>query len=100
MQLKLLELSKRVLDVATSHYHHISVAMTKDNRIYMWGQCLGQKIETPMLTPLKSMYYVFAFYASPTIMHQPLIFHSNEETNLTDSLRDAFDDPVSILYKD
>ena len=66
----------------------------------MWGQCYGQKILMPMRTTLKCIYYVFTYYASPNIAHQPFIFHSDKETNLADSLRDAFDDPVSIFYKE
>lgn len=93
-------ISGRVLDIATSHYHSISVARSEDNQIFMWGRCFGQQIQIPMLTTLKCLYYAFAYYASPNIMHQPLIFHSDKETNLADSLRDAFDDPVSIFYKE
>lgn len=87
----------RILDIATSHYHHISLAMSEGNRIFMWGQCLGQSIKVPTLTPLKCLYDALAYYAFPPVMHQPLIFHSDEEANVADSLKNAFDDPVCIF---
>lgn len=98
--MKIPGISGRVLDIATSHFHHISVARSEGNHIFMWGQCFSQKIKIPMLTPLKCLYYAFAYYASPNIMHQPFIFHNDKEINLTDSVRDAFDDPVGISYKE
>ncbi|KAK9296481.1 hypothetical protein QLX08_009530 [Tetragonisca angustula] len=94
-KLKIPGISGRVLDIATSHYHFISVAKNEANQIFMWGQCYGQKILMPMRTTLKCIYYVFTYYASPNIAHQPFIFHSDKETNLADSLRDAFDDPTT-----
>ncbi|XP_043798332.1 RCC1 and BTB domain-containing protein 1-like isoform X1 [Apis laboriosa] len=86
---------RRVLDIATSYYNCISIALCEGNRIFMWGQCLGQNVKVPTLTPLKCLYDVFAFYALPAVMHQPLIFHSDEESNLIDSLREAFDDSTT-----
>ena len=83
----------RILDIATSHYHHISLAMSEGNRIFMWGQCLGQSIKVPTLTPLKCLYDALAYYAFPPVMHQPLNFHSDEEANIANSLKNAFDDP-------
>ncbi|XP_060815883.1 uncharacterized protein LOC132907131 [Bombus pascuorum] len=85
----------RILDIATSHYHHISLAMCEGNRIFMWGQCLGQSIKVPILTPLKCLYDALAYYAFPPVMHQPLIFHNDEEANIANSLRNAFDDPTT-----
>ncbi|XP_043513899.1 RCC1 and BTB domain-containing protein 1-like isoform X2 [Frieseomelitta varia] len=94
-KLKIPGISGRVLDIATSHYHFISVAKSEGNQIFIWGQCYGQQIQIPMLTTLKCLYYAFAYYASPNIMHQPFIFHSDKESNLADNLRDAFDDPTT-----
>ena len=27
----------RVVDIAASHYSHISAALTQDSKVYMWG---------------------------------------------------------------
>lgn len=81
-----------VLDIASSHYSHASIAMAKGNRIFMWGLCCGQKVNVPTLTILKSLHDGFAFYVYPRVMHCPLILEN--ETNLIDSLKEAFDDPV------
>lgn len=88
---------RRVLDVATSHYNHISIAMAEGNRIFMWGECLGQSITFPVLTTLGSLHDVFARYASPRVMHQPLVLHDEEpDVNLIDCFREAFNDQVCI----
>ena len=89
----------RVLDIASSHYNHISVAMGEGNRIFMWGECLGQIITVPTLITVASLHDVFAHYASPSVMHQPLLLYGEEpDMSLTDYFRNAFDDQVRI-YK-
>ncbi|KAK1124707.1 hypothetical protein K0M31_006071 [Melipona bicolor] len=83
----------RVLDIASSHYNHISVAMGEGNRIFMWGECLGQIITVPILVTVASLHDVFARYASPSVMHQPLVLYGEEpDMSLTDYFRNAFDD--------
>lgn len=89
----------RVLDIASSHYNYISVAMGEGNRIFIWGECLGQIITVPTLVTEASLHDVFARYASPSVMHQPLVLYGEElEMSLTDCFRNAFDDQVRI-YK-
>ncbi|XP_076757246.1 uncharacterized protein LOC143427199 [Xylocopa sonorina] len=85
----------RILDIAASHYNHISVAMCNNNEIFVWGHCLTQSIKTPMLTRLRSMHDAFAYFASPSVTYQPLVLHNDGETNLLDSLRKAFDDSTT-----
>ncbi|XP_053998303.1 RCC1 and BTB domain-containing protein 1-like isoform X1 [Hylaeus anthracinus] len=83
----------RILDVATSHYNHISIAMTEANQIFLWGQCLGLNVTEPIQFPVGCMHDALAYYASPGVMHQPLILHDEkEEMSLTDCLKEAFDD--------
>nr|XP_033334893.1 RCC1 and BTB domain-containing protein 1-like [Megalopta genalis] len=77
-----------VVDIATSSNHDISIAMGEGNLIFIWGSCLGQNISVPTPTTLSSIHDAFACYASPRIMHQPLVNNCN--FNLLDSLRDAF----------
>lgn len=90
----------RVLDIAASHYSHISIAMGESNQIFMWGECLGQSITIPMLTGLRCIHDAFARYASPNVMHQPLILHGEEETvGLIDCFKEAFNDQVCICNK-
>lgn len=91
----------RVLDIAASHYSHISIAMGESNQIFMWGECLGQSITIPMLTGLRCIHDAFARYASPNVMHQPLILHGEEETvGLIDCFKEAFNDQVRICNKE
>jgi RCC1 and BTB domain-containing protein len=37
----------RFVEIAASHYNHISAALSQDGKCYMWGQCRGQSITLP-----------------------------------------------------
>ncbi|XP_076633723.1 RCC1 and BTB domain-containing protein 1-like isoform X2 [Colletes latitarsis] len=84
---------EKVLDIATSHYSHISVATTAGNHIFVWGQCLGLSIATPILFPECCLHDALASFAWPRVMHQPFVLRDEgEETSITDCLKGAFDD--------
>ncbi|XP_001600404.1 RCC1 and BTB domain-containing protein 1 [Nasonia vitripennis] len=85
----------RISDIATLHYNHISVAMGQGGKIYMWGQCRGQSVTSPMATPLPHIHDALACYATPSVMHQPLVLHAEEEVGISESLRNAFDDAAT-----
>lgn len=84
----------RVSDIAALHYNHISVAVGEGGCVYMWGHCRGQSVTTPTATPFSSIHDALACYASPSVMHEPLILHTNEEFSILESLGAAFDDSV------
>ncbi|XP_076290799.1 RCC1 and BTB domain-containing protein 1 isoform X2 [Lasioglossum baleicum] len=86
---------KEVVDIATSCHHHISFAMDTNNRVFMWGQCLGRNLIVPTLTSVSSIHDAFAFYASPKVMHKPLIFYNNNKNSTLDSLKCLFNDPTT-----
>ena len=67
--------------------------------IYMWGQCRGQSITSPMATPLANIYDALACYGTPSVMHQPLILNNGEEIGILECMRNAFDDSVCIFVK-
>ena len=85
----------RVTDIAAVHNNHISIAIGHDARVFMWGQCRGQSVTTPTPTPFANLHEVLAAYATPGVMHTPLILYYEEETSILDCLKYAFDDPVS-----
>ncbi|XP_015440518.1 PREDICTED: RCC1 and BTB domain-containing protein 1-like [Dufourea novaeangliae] len=85
----------RVLDVAANHDNNISVAMAEGTEIFIWGNCLGQCINSPLLTSLECMHDAFAYYGSPRVMYRPLIPYDKEEFTLMDSLMEAFDDSTT-----
>ena len=88
-------LAGRVLDIAASHYHHISVAMGEDNRVFVWGHGLWQSITVPTLTPHTCLHAAFACYATSSVMHKPFLLRVGGTTTLTDCLKVAFDDPTT-----
>lgn len=87
----------RVTDIAAVHYNHISLAVAHDGRVFMWGQCRGQSVMTPTLTPFANLHEALAAYATPSVMHTPMILYYEEETSILDCLKQAFDDPVRGL---
>nr|XP_031850184.1 RCC1 and BTB domain-containing protein 1-like isoform X1 [Nomia melanderi] len=83
----------KVLDIASSHSTNISIAMGDSNQIFIWGSCLGQYIKAPTLTSVRCIYDAFANYATPRVMHKPLILHEDKTIHILQSLKDAFNDP-------
>ncbi|XP_076648842.1 RCC1 and BTB domain-containing protein 1-like isoform X1 [Halictus rubicundus] len=70
---------KKVLNMAASNSTNISVALEMGHQILMWGNCLGQKITLPTLISVDSIHDAFAFYASPSGMHQPFVISDEEK---------------------
>lgn len=62
----------RFVDVAATHYNHISVGLTQLGCVYMWGQCRGQSVTLPMETRFQSMHDVFACFGTPPVTWKPL----------------------------
>ncbi|XP_067014557.1 RCC1 and BTB domain-containing protein 1 isoform X2 [Anabrus simplex] len=83
----------RIVDIAATHYTHISAVMTQSFRVYMWGQCRGQSVSTPVLTPFPSLHDVFASFATPSVMWQPMEVDDQASEKVADSVRNAFNDP-------
>jgi hypothetical protein len=65
-------IAHRFVDIAATHYNHISVGLTQLGCIYMWGQCRGQSITLPMETRFQSMHDVFACFGTPPVTWKPL----------------------------
>ncbi|XP_014672217.1 PREDICTED: RCC1 and BTB domain-containing protein 1-like [Priapulus caudatus] len=60
------------MDIAASHYTHISAAITHAGIVYMWGQCRGQSITEPTETLFCCLDDVFACYAMPAVTFRAL----------------------------
>ncbi|XP_012274821.1 RCC1 and BTB domain-containing protein 1 [Orussus abietinus] len=88
----------RISDIAALHYNHISVAVGQGGRVFMWGQCRGQSVTLPTPTLLLTLHDVLACYASPSVMHRPLLY-AEQEMSVLDSLREAFNDSTTSDLK-
>jgi RCC1 and BTB domain-containing protein len=55
----------------------------------------GQIVTSPTETPFTSLHDVFACFATPRVTWKPMEVHFSPGEKLTDSLKTAFDDPVS-----
>lgn len=89
----------RVVEIAASHYNHISAAATQTSKVYMWGQCRGQSVTSPTETSFHSIHDVFASFACPAVTWKPMaldICHSNK---VSDSVKMAFNDPSTSDLK-
>ncbi|XP_018392811.1 PREDICTED: RCC1 and BTB domain-containing protein 1-like [Cyphomyrmex costatus] len=89
----------RVLDIAASYCHDISIAIGKEGRLYVWGYCHGQTVMTPIVTPFSDVHNAIASYATSNIMHKPLILNGNEELGILKCLKTAFDDHLTSDLK-
>lgn len=89
---QILEDIGRIVDIAASHYCNISAALTQNSKVYMWGQCRGQIVLQPILTPYSSLHEVFACYSTPSITYKPLTVAWDHGTKVYDSIKSSFDD--------
>ncbi|XP_023240881.1 RCC1 and BTB domain-containing protein 1-like [Centruroides sculpturatus] len=89
----------RIVEIAASHYNHISAAMSQTSKVFMWGQCRGQSITVPTETPFHSLHDVFACFASPAVTWVPMKLDISDTSRVNDSLQQAFDDPVTSDLK-
>lgn len=62
----------RFVDIAATHYNHMSAAVTQEGKVYMWGQCRGQSITQPMETRFHNIHDVYACFATPPVTYVPL----------------------------
>ena len=62
----------RFVEIAATHYNHMSAGITQTGKVYMWGQCRGQSVTSPMDTHFHSIHDVFACFASPPVTWKPL----------------------------
>ncbi|CAG0901286.1 unnamed protein product [Darwinula stevensoni] len=83
----------RVVEIGATHYNHLSSAMTQDAHVYMWGQCRGQCVMMPILTPFHSINSVFATFGTPCVTWTAISFDVQPVTRVLDALRSAFDEP-------
>ena len=57
----------RFVEIAATHYNHLSAGLTQNGKVYMWGQCRGQSVTSPMDTRFHSINDVFSCFASPAV---------------------------------
>lgn len=88
----------RISDIAALHYSHISIAVGRGGRVYMWGHCRGQSISTPTVTPFLNVHDALACYALPNVMHKPLILRMNKQSSILECLGSAFNDSVRSSF--
>lgn len=84
----------RITAVAATHYAHISAAVSHiTNQCYMWGQCHGQSVVTPVVTPFRDLHQVFNSFSSPAVTPHPLEAETPPGPTIIESFKKAFDDP-------
>ncbi|KAL1140940.1 hypothetical protein AAG570_000868 [Ranatra chinensis] len=82
----------RVVDIAASHYNHVSACAAQNSTVYMWGQLKGQSVTTAMATPFSSLHEVFACFGSPAITYKPMTVSWDQSTKVEETLKNAFND--------
>ena len=82
----------RIVDIAAIHYGHISSCQTH-TKIWMWGQCRGQSVPSPVETLFISLHDVFACYSTPPVTYRPIESKVVDDLSIIEALKLAFDDP-------
>ncbi|XP_054159354.1 RCC1 and BTB domain-containing protein 2-like isoform X2 [Oppia nitens] len=89
----------RFIDIAASHYTHISASITQEGKCYMWGQCRGHSITTPIETPFQSTHDVLATFATPSVTFRSVQLCMSPINRVLDSLSQAFNDEKTSDFK-
>ncbi|XP_071085052.1 RCC1 and BTB domain-containing protein 1-like isoform X1 [Haliotis cracherodii] len=93
------ERTERFVEIAASHYTHISAAMSQTGKVYMWGQCRGQSVTSPMLTRFNCVDDVFATFSAPPISWRTYSVEHVRGSRIAQNICKAFDDPVTADLK-
>jgi len=65
----------KFIDIETSIFEDLSVALSENGKYYVWGNCNDQKVMTPTITSFESFHEVFVSYAKNISIFKP--FHKN-----------------------
>ncbi|KAL5005406.1 hypothetical protein ScPMuIL_018862 [Solemya velum] len=84
--------SERFVEVAASHYSHISTALTETGKVFMWGQCKGQSIMSPLNTKFTTTDDVFAAFSSPPVTWRTFSLDHLQGCRILQCLARSFDD--------
>lgn len=71
---------EKVLDIAVMPETNLNAAICKDKCVYVWGQCYGLEIKTPLATLFSNIHEAFA-YDSLGCMHEPLVISTNRDSD-------------------
>ncbi|KMQ90033.1 rcc1 and btb domain-containing protein 1 [Lasius niger] len=91
----MVNLPEKVIDIAA--YGNLSIAIGSNETVYVWGDCFGQNITTPIPTGFCKIYEALVHSKSYYIMQKPLTVtitenYVEELLNILKSLEAAFDD--------
>ncbi|XP_070173563.1 RCC1 and BTB domain-containing protein 1-like isoform X3 [Littorina saxatilis] len=83
---------ERFIEIAATHYSHVSTAMTQTGKVMMWGQCRGQSITAPITTRFSCVDDVFAAFSAPPVTWRVYCVDLVKGIRVADSIAAAFDD--------
>ncbi|ESO96017.1 hypothetical protein LOTGIDRAFT_214601 [Lottia gigantea] len=86
---------ERFISIAASHYSHISAATSQTGNVYMWGQCRGQSITSPLITRFVCTDDVFATFSTPPVSWRTYNVDQIKGNKLAQSIAKAFNDPIT-----
>ncbi|RUS86421.1 hypothetical protein EGW08_005799, partial [Elysia chlorotica] len=90
---------ERYVEVAASHYSHISSALSQTGKVYMWGQCRGQSITEPRHIRLPSTDDAFASFSAPPISWRIYNVDLIKGSRIAEAVASSFDNPENSDIK-
>ncbi|XP_018392145.1 PREDICTED: RCC1 and BTB domain-containing protein 1-like [Cyphomyrmex costatus] len=79
------------IDIVALSCYNISVAVSEEGCVYVWGDCRGESILTPTATSFSNVHDAIAYYG-PSVMHKPLVLYMSEGPSILESLKASFDE--------
>ncbi|PVD18761.1 hypothetical protein C0Q70_21313 [Pomacea canaliculata] len=96
---RVMQSEERFVEVAATHYSHVSAAMTQTGKVLMWGQCRGQSITTPTITRFSITDDVFATFSTPPVTWRMYCIDQVKGARVAESIATSFDDPETCDLK-
>ncbi|XP_021346916.1 RCC1 and BTB domain-containing protein 1-like [Mizuhopecten yessoensis] len=90
---------ERMVEVAASHYAHVSSSLTETGNVYMWGQCRSQSITSAILTKFHCTDDVLSAFASPPVTWRIYCVDQMRGSKIAEDVTRNFDDSTTSDIK-
>ncbi|CAI4233274.1 unnamed protein product [Auanema sp. JU1783] len=84
-----------ITEVGAVHSCNVTAVSNKNGKVFMWGHLRGQTVSVPIETRFRRVDDCFSCFASPAVSFRMLYFQNSRQKTILDSLKVAFDDPIS-----
>ncbi|XP_065202998.1 RCC1 and BTB domain-containing protein 1-like isoform X2 [Planococcus citri] len=87
--------TRKIIDIAATHFCSSSVAMDENCQLFIWGQCKGQNICSPLATDFNSLQEIFVNLSHYTGTFRPITSKNLTKAKIYKHIKNAFEDEAT-----